>query len=86
MGAPEGEGRYSHAGWTLSCVEFDASAYELKGRDQDEAAALLVGRRSDEAFAPGWPTMTEEFAGHNPLPRYVGGDVTTRVATSCADR
>ncbi|WP_231972518.1 dihydrofolate reductase family protein [Nocardiopsis alborubida] len=36
-----------------------------------EATALLLGRRSYEAFAPAWPTTVEEFAGYNAMPRYV---------------
>jgi len=66
-----GGGDHPQAGWTFKEVEFDESAYELKGREQEEAGALLMGRRSYEEFAPVWPTMTEEFAGYNAMPRYV---------------
>ncbi|WP_306365762.1 dihydrofolate reductase family protein [Nocardiopsis sp. CC223A] len=71
MEAPGGEPGYRNTGWTFKAVEFDEAAYEIKGREQDEAGALLIGRRSYEAFAPVWPTMTEEFAGYNAMPRYV---------------
>ena len=69
--APGGEAGYRNAGWTFRDVEFDPSAYEIKGREQDEASALLLGRVSYEAFAPVWPTMTVDFAGYNAMPRYV---------------
>ncbi|MDN4175549.1 dihydrofolate reductase family protein [Nocardioides sp. SOB77] len=71
MEAPGGEPGYRNTGWTFTDIEFDPAAYELKGREQDEAGAMLLGRRSYEAFAPVWPTMTEDFAGYNAMPRYV---------------
>lgn len=71
MEAPGGEPGYRNSGWTFRSVEMDEAAYEIKTREQEEAAALLLGRRSYEAFAPVWPTMTEEFAGYNAMPRYV---------------
>ncbi|GAA1662665.1 dihydrofolate reductase family protein [Glycomyces endophyticus] len=71
MEAPGGETGYRNTGWTFKDIEFVPEAYELKGREQDEAGALLLGRRSYEAFAPVWPTMTEDFAGYNSMPRYV---------------
>ena len=71
MEAPGGEEGYRNSGWTYQNVAFDPAAYELKGREQEEAAALLLGRRSYEAFAPIWPTMTDDFARYNELPKYV---------------
>lgn len=71
MEAPGGEAGYRNAGWTFRDVEFDPAAYEIKGREQGEASALLLGRVSYEAFAPVWPTMTVDFAGYNAMPRYV---------------
>lgn len=65
-----GGGDHPHAGWTFKDVEFDEAAYEIKGREQDEAEALLLGRKSYDEFAPVWPSM-EEFAGYNAMPRYV---------------
>ena len=59
--APGGETGYRNAGWTFNDVEFDPAAYELKGTEQEEAGALLLGRKSYEAFAPIWPSR-EEFA------------------------
>src|SRR5436190_8100595 len=68
---PGGEEGYRNSGWTFKGVEFDPAAYELKGREQEEATAMLLGRVSYEAFAPIWPTMTVDFAGYNAMPRYV---------------
>ncbi|MBE1875818.1 dihydrofolate reductase family protein [Myceligenerans pegani] len=56
--------------WTFKTVEPDMDAYELKGREQEEAGALLLGRVSYEGFAPVWPTM-DEFPRYNTLPKYV---------------
>jgi dihydrofolate reductase len=71
MEAPGGEEGYRNEGWTFKDVEFDPAAYEIKGREQEEATALLLGRTSYEAFAPVWPTMVDDFAGYNSMPRYV---------------
>ncbi|MGW5723640.1 dihydrofolate reductase family protein [Amycolatopsis sp. NPDC003865] len=68
---PGGEPGYRNAGWTFKDIEFDPAAYELKGREQGEAAAMMMGRVSYEAFAPVWPGMTEEFPGYNAMPKYV---------------
>lgn len=70
MEAPGGESGYRNAGWTFRDIPFVEAAYEIKAREQEEAGALLLGRRSYEAFAPIWPTMNE-FARYNTLPRYV---------------
>lgn len=69
--APGGEPGYRNAGWTFKDIEFEPAAYELKGREQGESAAMMMGRVSYEAFAPVWPGMTEEFAGYNAMPKYV---------------
>lgn len=71
MEAPGGEPGYRNAGWTFKNIEFVPEAYEIKGREQEEAGALLLGRTSYESFAPVWPTMVDEFAGYNAMPRYV---------------
>lgn len=65
-----GGGDHPHAGWTFRDIEFDPAAYEIKGAEQEQAAAVLVGRRSWQEFAPVWPSMTE-FARYNELPKYV---------------
>jgi len=68
--SPGGEGGYEHTGWTFKEVKPEMAAYELKGREQEEAGALLVGRVSWDAFHEVWPTM-KEFAHYNEIPKYV---------------
>jgi len=68
---PGGEAGYRNSGWTFKDIEFVPEAYELKGREQDEATAMMMGRVSYQAFSPVWPTMTEDFAGYNAMPKYV---------------
>lgn len=46
MEAPGGEEGYRNAGWTLSSVDFDPAAYAIKGSEQEDATAMLLGRRS----------------------------------------
>ncbi|SBT52327.1 dihydrofolate reductase family protein [Micromonospora auratinigra] len=69
--APGGEPGYRNSGWTFKDIAFDEAAYEIKGREQEEAAAMLLGRVSYQAFAPVWPTMTAEFPRYNAMPKYV---------------
>jgi dihydrofolate reductase len=76
--APGGEPGYRNSGWTFQDIEFLPEAYEIKGREQTEAAALMLGRVSYEAFAPVWPDM-EEFAEYKVMPKYV---VSTTMAES----
>jgi dihydrofolate reductase len=68
---PGGEPGYRNSGWTFKGVEFDPAAYELKGREQDEASAMMMGRTSYEVFSPVWPGMTQEFPGYNAMPKFV---------------
>lgn len=77
--SPGGGGAETHrsAGWTFKDIEFLPDAYELKGREQKEATAMMLGRASYEAFSPVWPTM-EEFADYKVMPKYV-------VSTSLAE-
>ena len=75
-----GGGSHPHAGWTFKDVEYDEAAYELKGREQAEAGAMLIGRVSYDEFAPVWPTM-DEFAEYNAMPKYV---VSTTLAGDTA--
>ncbi|GAB3163383.1 dihydrofolate reductase family protein [Myceligenerans halotolerans] len=56
--------------WTFKTVDVVPEAYELKGREQEEAGALLLGRTSYQMFAPVWPDM-DEFTRYNTLPKYV---------------
>ena len=77
MEAPGGEPGYRNAGWTFQDLEFVPDAYEIKGREQAEAGAMMLGRVSYEAFAPVWPGM-EDFATYKEMPKYV-------VSTTLAD-
>ncbi|MDT0489590.1 dihydrofolate reductase family protein [Streptomyces griseus] len=70
MEAPGGEPGYRNTGWTFKDVEFLPEAYEIKGREQEEAAALMLGRTSYEAFSAVWPGMAE-FARYKVMPKYV---------------
>ncbi|MDV7999935.1 dihydrofolate reductase family protein [Rhodococcus sp. IEGM 1408] len=76
--APGGEPGYRNSGWTFNAVEFCEDAYELKGREQDEAGAMLLGRVSYQAFSAVWPSMTDEFPRYNALPKYVVSTTLTR--------
>ncbi|TIC83855.1 deaminase [Nocardioides sp. GY 10113] len=69
--APGGEPGYRNSGWTFQDLEFVPEAYTIKGSEQQEATAMLMGRVSYQAFAPVWPSMTEEFPLYNAMPKYV---------------
>ncbi|MFJ4918734.1 dihydrofolate reductase family protein [Streptomyces sp. NPDC088725] len=68
--SPGGEPGYRNAGWTFKGVEFLPEAFDIKGREQREATAMLLGRTSYEAFSAVWPGM-EDFAGYKVMPKYV---------------
>ncbi|MFG3058667.1 dihydrofolate reductase family protein [Streptomyces sp. NPDC048231] len=68
--APGGESGYRNSGWTFKDVEFVPEAYAIKGQEQVESTAILLGRVSYEAFSPVWPDM-EEFAHYKAMPKYV---------------
>ncbi|MER5600294.1 dihydrofolate reductase family protein [Streptomyces sp. NPDC002265] len=68
--APGGEPGYRNSGWVFKGVEFAAEALEIKGREQLESTAMLMGRGSYEGFSPVWPDMAE-FAHYNAMPKYV---------------
>ena len=68
------------AGWTFKDIDFLPEAYELKGREQNEASALMLGRVSYLAFSPVWPSMTEQFARYNGLPKYIVSTTLTEDA------
>ena len=83
MEAPGGEPGYRNTGWTFKDIEFDPAAYEIKGREQEEATALLLGRMSYEAFAPVWPTM-RRLRRYNAMPRYVVSTTLARAGRPLA--
>ncbi|HET8779432.1 MAG TPA: deaminase, partial [Agromyces sp.] len=62
-----GGGDHPRAGWTFKEVPFVEEAYEIKGTEQEDAGALLLGRVSYDEFAPVWPDM-EEFVEYNAMP------------------
>ncbi|QNE78946.1 deaminase [Streptomyces finlayi] len=68
--APGGEPGYRNSGWTFKDIEFLPAAFDLKGREQKEATAMLMGRASYEVFSPVWPDM-EDFADYRTMPKYV---------------
>jgi dihydrofolate reductase len=68
--SPGGDDGHPRAGWTFRDIAFDPAAYEIKGREQSEATAMLLGRVSYGLFAPVWGSMAE-FAEYNAMPRYV---------------
>ncbi|MGW9632287.1 dihydrofolate reductase family protein [Agromyces sp. NPDC055520] len=72
-----GGGDHPRAGWTFKDVPFVEEAYELKGREQLEAGAMLIGRVSYDEFAPIWPTMVDDFAEYNEMPKYVVSSTLT---------
>ena len=78
MEAPGGEPNYRNTGWTFKDIEHVDEAYEIKGREQEEAAAMMMGRVSYEAFSPVWPDL-EYFTTYNALPKYV---VSTTIQAS----
>ncbi|MFJ4776531.1 dihydrofolate reductase family protein [Streptomyces sp. NPDC088762] len=67
---PGGEPGYRNAGWTFKDIEFLPEAFEIKGREQQEATAMLLGRTSYEAFSSVWPDMAD-FADYKVMPKYV---------------
>ncbi|MFF8692978.1 dihydrofolate reductase family protein [Streptomyces sp. NPDC015144] len=68
--APGGEPGYRNSGWTFKDIAFVPEAFEIKGREQKEAAAMMLGRTSYEAFSAVWPDMPE-FADYKTMPKYV---------------
>ncbi|THA33806.1 deaminase [Streptomyces sp. A1277] len=74
--APGGEPGYRNSGWTFKGIDFLPEAFEIKGREQEEATALLMGRVSYEAFSAVWPDMAD-FAGYKAMPKYVASSTLT---------
>ena len=56
-------------GWVMD-TEFVPEAFALKGEELKDTTALMFGRRSYEAFAPGWRD-SEDHAAYKELPKYV---------------
>jgi dihydrofolate reductase len=70
--SPGGGSEETHrsAGWTFHDIEFVEEAYEIKGREQEEAAAMMLGRVSYQTFSKVWPEI-DEFARYKDMPKYV---------------
>ena len=58
MEAPGGEPGYRNSGWTFKDIKHVDEAYEIKGREQQEAAAMMMGRVSYDAFSLSGLTST----------------------------
>jgi dihydrofolate reductase len=67
---PGGQSDYRNGGWTFKSVDFVPEAYAIKGSEQQESTAMLLGRKSYELFSPVWPNM-EDFAHYKDLPKFV---------------
>ncbi len=79
-----GDGDHPHAGWTFRQVEPDDGVYELKGKEQLDAGAMLMGRVSYEAFAPVWPKLPE-FTEYNAMPKFVVSTTLTETVPGWGD-
>lgn len=75
-----GGGSHPRAGWTFKEVPFVEEAYAIKGSEQLEATAMLLGRVSYDEFAPVWPSMVDDFAEYNAMPKYVVSTTLTEDA------
>lgn len=67
---PGGQTGYRNGGWTFKGVDFVPEAYAIKGSEQLESTAMLLGRTSYQLFSPVWPGM-EDFSHYKELPKYV---------------
>jgi dihydrofolate reductase len=65
-GAEEG---HPNGGWVFR-TPFEEDAFALKGEELADTGALLLGRRSYEAFAPIW-SRSPDHAAYQDLPKYV---------------
>ena len=48
---PGGQTDYRNGGWTFTSVDFVPEAYALKGSEQEESTAMLLGRRATSSSA-----------------------------------
>jgi dihydrofolate reductase len=73
MQDPTGEEGFRHGGWFNRIDDTDREAWAEVGLGEALGAeALLMGRRSDEYFAPRWLSRSGEWADRlNSLPKYV---------------
>jgi dihydrofolate reductase len=73
VGDPTGEEGAPYGGWFLRMTDADREARAAVGlAEARDAAALLLGRRSDASFAARWSARTGAWAERlNGLPKYV---------------
>src|SRR6478736_7422766 len=73
MGDPTGEEGSRQGGWFQQFLNGDSEAWAQRGLEEARgAAALLVGRRSDEYCGSRWNSRDGEWADMlNSLPKYV---------------
>jgi dihydrofolate reductase len=73
VGDPTGEEGAPYGGWFLRMTTADREAWAADGlAEARDAAALLLGRRSDASFAARWSSRTGAWADRlNGLPKYV---------------
>jgi dihydrofolate reductase len=84
MQDPTGEEGFKQGGWFAEISEADRAAWAERGLDEArDAAALLMGRRSDEYFAERWLSRTGEWAERlNEMPKYVVSSTIERATWS----
>ena len=70
MDSPGGPQEGHPAGGWVFRTPFLEEAFALKGEELADTGALLLGRRSYEAFAPIWP-RSPDHAAYQDLPKYV---------------
>ncbi len=70
---PTGEEGFARGGWFVQVSDVDRQAWaEVELEEARNAAALLLGRRSDDFFGSRWSSRSGEFADRlNALPKYV---------------
>jgi dihydrofolate reductase len=70
---PTGEEGFARGGWFLRMTDVDREAWAaVELAEARDAAALLLGRRSDASFAARWSSRTGAWAERlNGLPKYV---------------
>ena len=73
MGDPTGEEGSRQGGWFQQFLNGDSDAWAQRGLEEAlGAAALLLGRRSDEYFGSRWASRNGDWADRlNNLPKYV---------------
>ena len=79
MEAPGGEQTHPHTGWTFKSI-YGEDHYAYKDEEIQEAASLLLGRRTYEGFAAAWPKRdrSDPFTDKiNSMPKYVVSSTLT---------